>query len=318
MRLVRGAVVGILVGLLSFVSARAARAAVTAITFDVGHSDCAGAGFHLLNFYVNETLVAQTPTVKDCACYDDGLVLTVTNPTALALVNPAACNSVRVTSPNGDPRLKMAWVRVSVTTDDGDLDACLYDGYRFNEFLVCRDRNACDDPGRSSYVGAIGGNDFDGDGVKGGFGIGCDNCPTFYNPTQTDSDGDGVGDQCDDCPTVPNPDQTDSDGDLVGDACDPCPTSPDWDDDGVCDDVDNCVDLSNPTQADADGDGVGDPCDHCVGAGAEDGDGDGACDADDNCPGLANPNQADADGDGIGDACDTCFGSGADDDGDHV
>jgi hypothetical protein len=39
-----------------------------------------------------------------------------------------------------------------------------------------------------------------------------------------DSDGDGVYDSGDNCPTVYNPDQTDTDGDGLGDVCDRCLT----------------------------------------------------------------------------------------------
>lgn len=42
-----------------------------------------------------------------------------------------------------------------------------------------------------------------------------------------DSDGDGICDEFDNCPTVFNPDQTDSTGDGVGDACSP-PLSMEW------------------------------------------------------------------------------------------
>lgn len=59
--------------------------------------------------------------------------------------------------------------------------------------------------------------DTDGDGVPDP----ADNCPSIYNPDQTNSDDDSLGDACDNCPTVPNPDQLDSDGDGVGNPCDP-------------------------------------------------------------------------------------------------
>jgi len=89
-------------------------------------------------------------------------------------------------------------------------------------------------------------NDFDGRCAD------VDNCPVVYNPSQTDTDGDGFGDAnpCDNCPFDYNPSQLDSDGDLRGDACDPCPFSAldDEDFDGFCGDVDSCPTLYNPLQ----------------------------------------------------------------------
>lgn len=132
-----------------------------------------------------------------------------------------------------------------------------------------------------------------------------DNCPDTFNPTQTDTDGDGFGDACDpdidndgllnendNCPFTANPTQTDTDGDGQGDACDI-----DDDNDGIDDEDDNCPLNANADQADMDNDGLGDLCDPDV-------DGDGAPDITDTCPDLANPDQADMDGDGTGDLCD--------------
>ena len=54
-------------------------------------------------------------------------------------------------------------------------------------------------------------------------GNGCDNCPSFANTNQADSDSDGLGNICDNCKYIFNPGQLDTDGDGFGDVCDPCP-----------------------------------------------------------------------------------------------
>ena len=157
----------------------------------------------------------------------------------------------------------------------------------------------------ASPAGAVEG-DADDDGIEDAL----DNCPSTYNPDQSDQDVDGFGDACyltdtdsdglpdfmDNCPQNPNPDQTDQDSDGIGDACED-PVF-DGDGDGVDDGFDNCPFTANSDQFDATATGLGDACD------LTDTDGDNFEDPFDNCPSTYNPDQADADGDGTGDACD--------------
>ena len=71
-----------------------------------------------------------------------------------------------------------------------------------------------------------------------------------------DSDLDAFLDDVDNCPDAFNPTQTDTDGDGIGDTCDP-----DRDGDGDLDVDDNCPYTANANQADIDADGIGDVCD---------------------------------------------------------
>ena len=335
-----GIVAALLFAALVPAAARATHLTPTAITFTIEHGDCDGAGANSFALYLNGTLLATVPSTQGCACNASPLVATFTDAATLALFDPAACNSFRVDVTGGGHGVALGFVRASVSTASGPASTCLFDGFPNNQTATCAARALCDGAAYSFDVASAGGTDTDADGVSGGLGDGCDDCPNAADPQQTDTDGDGVGDACDNCPSVYNPDQADRDGDGRGDVCDPCPDGGDRDGDGICDSVDNCRRNYNPDQADRDGDGVGDACDNCVGPGTDndhdgicsgvdncpftpnpgqqDRDGDGVGDACDNCPDVPNPDQADSDHDGIGDACDACPTGGADSDHDGV
>ncbi len=148
------------------------------------------------------------------------------------------------------------------------------------------------------------------------FELGCDNCPSVYNPYQSDLDCDRIGDLCDACLYTPNgPQGTQNfDDDCFPNACDNCdfvdnPLQDDEDGDGFGDACDNCLTIFNPDQRDTDGDFAGQACDNCPGTPnpfQEDDDGDLVGSFCDNCPFIFNPDQLDTDNDGLGDACDLC------------
>ena len=71
-----------------------------------------------------------------------------------------------------------------------------------------------------------------------------------------DSDGDSIPDDLDNCPSLYNPCQSDRDADTVGDAC---ATDPDRD--AIDTRLDNCPTTYNPSQADQDNNNIGDACD---------------------------------------------------------
>lgn len=140
-----------------------------------------------------------------------------------------------------------------------------------------------------------------------------DNCPTVFNPDQTDRNGtggwgtpNGTGDAC----------ESDWDGDGLLNWQDNCPyiwdpsntcNLPDKDGDGVPNFADNCPCMYNPTQENTDGDPPGscfpwnttggDACDPDL-------DNDGIPNDHDNCPWIPNPDQNPGDpGDPKGQAC---------------
>lgn len=75
-------------------------------------------------------------------------------------------------------------------------------------------------------------NGVQGDHDQDGLGDVCDPCPMDADtevcsvPDPMDKDGDGHPNTTDNCPSVYNPEQTDGDADAVGDACDACPEDP--------------------------------------------------------------------------------------------
>jgi hypothetical protein len=125
-----------------------------------------------------------------------------------------------------------------------------------------------DKKGLKTYDRAFDPNDTDNDGILNNI----DNCPSIYNPNQSDIDKDGTGDLCDNdidgdgflnevdnCPTIFSEQQVDLDGDGIDDACDEYPE--DKDNDGIKDEVDNCISTPNSGQEDFNENGIGDACD---------------------------------------------------------
>jgi|GEM_PF-1892051 len=107
--------------------------------------------------------------------------------------------------------------------------------------------------------------------------------PELPPPSGVDGDNDGIDDNLDNCPTVYNPTQNDLDGDFIGDTCDP-----DIDEDGYINDLDCeptmgninpgraefCDGIDNNCDGITDGEGSTNCTDYFV-----DGDGDGAGDS---------------------------------------
>jgi hypothetical protein len=81
--------------------------------------------------------------------------------------------------------------------------------------------------------------------------------------TISDLDGDGVADGTDNCPTFANRNQQDTDKDHLGDVCDKFPrdAANDVDHDGRGANADNCPLVANANQRDWNGNGRGDACD---------------------------------------------------------
>ena len=107
--------------------------------------------------------------------------------------------------------------------DDTDTGACCPEGYYWsiNQCVECTETDGdevCDD---------------------------LDNCPTVYNPLQTDTDSDGFGDDCESLHGT-DPNNSDTDGDLILDGEDNCPL------------------LANPDQEDLNANGIGDWCEGLV------------------------------------------------------
>lgn len=239
----------------------------TAVTFDINAGFCT---WSYAELYVNGHFAGT------------GIVhTTLTDPAVLALLDPNGCNTFGFAIVDDCTGASpVSWVKVTVDTDVGPKPVCIFDGYVGNPDGICQWNNPAQTwTGVGSYVA---GDDNDGDGLIAGVGDACeDNCGAAYNPSQTDSDGDGAGDACDNCPAY-NPSQADTDRDGHADACDNCPTT------------------FNHQQRDVNHNGTGDLCDPACGP---DPDGDGYGNLCDNCPSTYNPSQVDSDNDGAGDAC---------------
>ncbi len=163
-----------------------------------------------------------------------------------------------------------------------------------------------------------------------------DNCKSYYNTNQLDTNTNGIWDICDDddsdwiiwkndnCPFNSNADQKDINNNKIWDVCEF-----DKDRDSIFDSLDNCINKANSDQKDSDDDSIWDICDNCklynptqldknnnnIWDTCEetekfekenDVDKDKVIDYIDNCKEILNPLQEDGDVDWIWDVCDNC------------
>jgi hypothetical protein len=202
---------------------------------------------------------------------------------------------------------------------------CITSNVKINDICSTRTGRDSDGDGIDDICDPIPFPDLDGDGI-GDQRYEIDNCPSVYNPDQSDRDRNGIGDVCDlhppglmdpdkdfvgdrpgeidNCPDTYNPDQKDIDHDGIGEACDPHPsTAP------VYPGQKPLIQSREPEQSfpDRDHDNIPDNPDDCIdirNADQKDFDRDKKGDACDNCRNVYNPEQVDRDRDRIGDTCD--------------
>jgi hypothetical protein len=91
---------GLVLGLVllgAFASPAAAQIVPTAITFDILHAECQGAGNHQLTLSMNGHVLGSVPTGSVCYCDGSTVSATFSDAETLALFDPSGCNSFAVT-----------------------------------------------------------------------------------------------------------------------------------------------------------------------------------------------------------------------------
>jgi CSLREA domain-containing protein len=162
---------------------------------------------------IDDVVVGSVRALPPAECPSTPLEVAITDPSALALVDPARCTTFTVALPNQQQKVRLGWVQVEVDMATGPVLLCAFDGTADNPDPRCDARRLCDRPGASTKV------------IEVHAGLNCETC------------GNGVIEGAEEC----------DDGNTIdGDGCSADCRLEDLDGDGVLDVSDACRGTAVP------------------------------------------------------------------------